>query len=428
MRSAPVLSAIRNHRGQIILFVMFSLMFLLVVAGGLGSDVAKLVAAKQEAQSAVDAGALAGAGKLGFDSSVFPIARDFAVNYAQSNKTRTGTVALNRNDANDPSVFDAAPTSTPIGDVLLGIWDPGKPDGIGAGKRFEPSLDGTVVNAVMCRYKKQITGNFLSLLGGIFPLNVAASAVATSNPPLNPPPDTCVFPIGVSDCPFRGNTSLGCGTVITLSTSSGGVPLTTSGGNTAAWLSLNSQPPSAENISQQIADAVNGTCNNPTEPSLDTNGGVVQSAYRDLYDLYPAKYNASDILTVTKPNPDGGAPVTAYEGKGWAVAVPVLNTGSCNADGSVQGNINETYPIVGWTRMVITQVIDRGSCAVVNAADTNSAALCEALRAGTPIPGLNNPSQLRAVFGYYECVVNPSPPRPTPGPRSALATKLRLVR
>ena len=425
MRFTRRMSSVRGQRGQIIIFTMLALCFLLIVGGGMGSDAGKLIAAKNELQSSLDAAALAGAGKLGFDNSVFPIARDFAVNYAAANTTRTGNVVLNRNDANDWSAFNAA--SVPYGDVTLGIWDPSKPDGVGAGKRFEPSLDGQFVNAVMCRYKKQITGNFLSLMGGIFPMNVAASSIATSDPPLNPPPDTCVFPISVSDCPFQQGGSTGCGSMITLSTSSGKTPLTTAGGNTGAWVSLTSQSANAEAIRQQINNANSGACDSPTKTSLDANGGLAESVFKLMFDVFKTHYAASDTLTVTKPDTSGGDPVTTYSGKGWAVAVPVLKTGNCNANGSVDGNINGTYPIVGWTRMVMTQVIDKGECAVTNDNDTNSAALCTALRNQTPIPGLKNPNALNAVFGYYECVKNPSPPRPA-GPRSALATKLRLVR
>jgi hypothetical protein len=69
--------------------------------------------------------------------------------------------------------------------------------------------------------------------------------------------------------------------------------------------------------------------------------------------------------------------------------------------------------------MVITQVYDRGNgCAVTNPADANSWSVCQGPR----------DSNLRAVFGRYNCILVPSPPSPIPGPISALATKLRLVR
>jgi hypothetical protein len=57
MRSVRLLSRIRSERGQIIVFTMIALVFLLVVAGTLASDMAKLIAAKTEIQSSLDAAA-----------------------------------------------------------------------------------------------------------------------------------------------------------------------------------------------------------------------------------------------------------------------------------------------------------------------------------------------------------------------------------
>jgi hypothetical protein len=406
----------RNQRGSVLVFTMIVLVFLWIVAGTLGYDVAHLVSDRGELQTSLDAAALAGAGKLGFDNTAFPAARDFAVMFATKSMNRSGTVVLDRNDANNPD----APNS-----VLLGIWDPTKAAGVGAGLRFEPSLDGTRVNAVLCKYTRSVTPSFLRFWG-LLGMTVSAQAIATANPPTEP--TECVFPIGVSDCAFKGATSSGCGSMITLSTSSGHTPLTTSGTNTGAWVSLNSEPPSAENIRNQINAAMTGACSAPTATELDAGGGVMQSAYTVMFDAFKVKFGEAATYTVTRPNSSGDPIVTYDDGHGWKVAIPVLNTGSCTAEGGVAGNINDTYPISGWSEMVITQVISKGQCAVVNPKDTNSAALCEALTAGTPIEGLNNPKSLNAVFGYYSCPYNPSPPRIDPSPRTALAQKLRLVK
>jgi Flp pilus assembly protein TadG len=64
-----------NQRGQIIIFTMIALTFLVLVGGTLTSDIGKMVSAKQKAQTAVDAAALAAAGKLGFDATAFGAAR-----------------------------------------------------------------------------------------------------------------------------------------------------------------------------------------------------------------------------------------------------------------------------------------------------------------------------------------------------------------
>src|SRR5919108_167410 len=97
MRSKLRLSSFRNQRGQIILFVMLAVVFLLTVGGGMTSDIARLISTKGEIQAALDAAALAGAGKLGFDATVFGTARDFAVYFATQNTNRAGTVNLERN-------------------------------------------------------------------------------------------------------------------------------------------------------------------------------------------------------------------------------------------------------------------------------------------------------------------------------------------
>src|SRR5215470_20314014 len=96
---------LRNQRGQIIIFVALSLVFLVVVAGYFGSDVSRIVSDKGELQASLDAAALAGAGKLGFNDTVFPTVRDFTVDMATKSTNRSGTVVLNRNDANDASAF-----------------------------------------------------------------------------------------------------------------------------------------------------------------------------------------------------------------------------------------------------------------------------------------------------------------------------------
>ena len=59
MRSMRLLSHLRSQRGQIIVFTMIALVFLLVVAGSLASDVAKIFSQKNEIQRSLDAAALA---------------------------------------------------------------------------------------------------------------------------------------------------------------------------------------------------------------------------------------------------------------------------------------------------------------------------------------------------------------------------------
>ena len=58
------------------------------------------VAVRNELQKAMDAAALAGAGNLGFNASVFPTARQAAQTYAGLNPYSGGTISLNQNTAN----------------------------------------------------------------------------------------------------------------------------------------------------------------------------------------------------------------------------------------------------------------------------------------------------------------------------------------
>ena len=104
------LHGVRNERGTVIVFTIIVLVFLLVM-GGIAVDLAYHAAAKGEFQRSMDAAALAGAGKLGFDDTVFPEARQFAQQYGALNPYRVGTVDLDLNPTNDPG-----------GDIVLGIW------------------------------------------------------------------------------------------------------------------------------------------------------------------------------------------------------------------------------------------------------------------------------------------------------------------
>jgi hypothetical protein len=259
---------------------------------------------------------------------------------------------------------------------------------------------------------------------GIPALPISASAIAVSNPPLAPPPppDGCPFPIGVGSCPFQGNTSLGCGAPITFITSSGqgdagagclSPPCT----NTSAWVNLEGGNTNAGYLRDAITGAGSGACPTTTVETGDpiqTNNGMVQSVMDTLEPIFVQHYNASEVYEVT--NSDGNV---TYRGKGWKVYIPVIET-ACPA-----GAISGAHTIVGWTELVMAQVINKGNCAVNND--------------WAPSPwttvgqgnGCTNPQAngaTRAIFGYYSCTLIPGDYSPIPGPRSALATRLRLVK
>jgi Flp pilus assembly protein TadG len=414
-RRSIVIRWLREERGNVLLFTTALVVPVMLVLAGLAIDMAYLGEVKTQVQRSMDAAALAGAGNLGFNSSYFPGAYAAATNYALLNPFRVGTIAL----APSPGNADVPPASG-TGNIVLGIWN---------GTTFAPSLDGTQVNAVKCQYARTIPTSFLRLLG-VTTLPVSAQAIAWAPPPATPPPTSCVFPVGLSQCFFNGNTSLGCGSTVTFISSSDSSAV---GANTAAWVNL---MPGASNVSAgglnttppgvlgQVAAAVNGTCSGAqinTGDPIPASNGELNSVVNYLMDHYPQLYATSPILTVFKQ--DG---VTkAYEGHGWKVYVPVIDTGSSCPPGAVNGE----KTIVGWTTFVITNVLNSaGSCAVANHWPGNAwDAHCFTDKNGTATSLPPGWSGQKGIFGYYDCEYTPSPPAPVAGPISATAT-LKLVK
>jgi Flp pilus assembly protein TadG len=397
-----------NQRGSALLFTTVMLLFLLVL-GGIAVDLAYLSTAKGELQRAMDAAALAGAGKLGFDDTAFPTAREWSRQFGALNPYREvsgGLINLDLNAANNPD-----------GDIVLGVWQ---------NNGFAPSLDGSVVNAVRCQWSTTVPTTFLRLLG-FTRLPVSAQAIAVSNPPLTPPPDSCLFPIGVGSCPFQGTTSRGCGAPITFITSSGKVDDEGAGclappcDNTAAWVNLEGGDANAEYLKQAIGDAAGGGCTTSslqTGDSVETNNGMIQSVMNLTEQVFRTKWAESAGSTHEIRDANGDV---VYSGQGWKVYIPVIQT-ACPA-----GAISGSRQIIGWTEMVITQVINKGECAVENRWPGNA---WDPVGKAPNCTGENTPQNsgsLRALFGYYSCTLIPANPSPTPVPRSALATRLRLV-
>ena len=391
-----------NERGSVLLFTTVTLVLLLIF-GGLAIDLTYFGSVRRELQRSMDAAALAGAGNLGFDATAFPAARSAAQTYATFNgysDPSAGTVNLNLNTANNST-----------GNIVLGIWD---------GANFSPSLNGTQVNAVRCQFATNVSTSFLRLLG-IATLPVSAQATATANPPLNPP-GPCVFPIGLSGCAFTNAgaySSLGCGAAATFISSSGQSPDSRAGTNTAAWVNMcGTSTPSAPTTQNAINGAATANCN-PSCPmpqtgdTIGTNNGMQQSVYDLLEQKFVEQFNSGTRHQVT----DTQGNIT-YDGPGWKVVVPVLET-NCPP-----GPINGPQKIVGWTEMVITQVINHGDCVVRNPADANSWPVCPPPLNPSGAP--KDPNR-RAVFGRYNCTYMDVVGTREPGPRSALGQKLRLV-
>jgi len=393
----------RDQRGSILLFTTVLVVPLMIIIGGLAMDLAYYGTVDDELQRSMDAAALAGAGKLGFDDTYFPAARQWARDYALLNPYRVGNINLDLNTANSPG-----------GNIVLGIWN---------GSTFTPSLDGTQVNAVQCRFATTVPTSFLRLIG-VNSLNTGAMAIGWAAQPATTPPNACVFPVGLSSCFFGGSTSLGCGATVSFISSSDSSAV---GANTAAWVNL---VPGETNVNasgtlSQVQAAVNGACNGTAlnqGDSVPASNGELNSVINYLMDEFPNIYNSSPP-DITVLNQDGS---TAYSGHGWEVHVPVIDTGSSCPPGAVNG----TQQIVGWTRFVITQVLNSGgTCAVANHWAGNPwDSHCLTSKNGTassPLPP--GYSGQKGIFGYYDCQYSPAPPAPNPGPITATA-KLKLVR
>lgn len=406
IRRFTIRRLVTSQRGTAVLLALGFMIFLLAMMG-FAVDSTYQMAATGELERSMEAAALAGAGKLGFNDTVFPTVRQFARQYGQSNPQHNPVFGNLIN-------LDLNPSNAANGNIVLGVWQ---------NNSFTPSLDGTVVNAVRCQFSSQVQTSFLRVLG-IQTLPISAAAIAVANPPQAPPPpvDECVFPIGVGSCAFTGNSSAGCGTSITFITSSGqgdagagclSPPCT----NSSAWVNLEGGNTNAGYLRNAITGAGAGNCpasTVQTGDSINASNGMVQSVMDTLQPIFAQKYNASSVMEVTDANGN-----VTYRGKGWKVYVPVIQT-ACPA-----GAISGAQTVVGWTELVMAQVINKGECAVNNDWAGNP---WTAVGATNGCTSSKPDGAMRAIFGYFSCKIIPANPSPVPGPRTALANRLRLVK
>ncbi len=397
-----------NERGLVSVLIIFMLSFILVLSG-IAIDFNHFSAVRNELTRSMDSAALAGAGALGFNDTTFPTVRSNAQQYAGWNPYSEGNISLSANSGNGAG-----------GDIVLGIWN-------GLSRTFTPSTDGTLVNAVRCRVTRPFTTSFLSFLG-LTSLNVSADSIAVSAPPSTIPPTGCLFPMGLTECAFSAGGSSGCGQIVSTMT-----PTTT---NTATWLNTTGPgTPGTNDTRAAIEAAATGTCAGSTlqaGTTVGTNGGMggmynqagpypglgqCNSSGAACHGIFYDKYNETATYTVN----DAAGNLT-YSGHGWEVFAAVVSTGGCPA-----GQINGDRQITSWSRLVITQVINGGYCVVANHTAGNPwDAVCPGPN-GTAPDASRDPS-LNAVFGYYDCTTfEATSPSTIPGPRSALAARMRLV-
>jgi len=404
MRLQRLRDRLNNERGNVLLFTFTLLVFLLVM-GGFAMDFAYQAAARTELQRTIDAAALAGAGKLGFDDTVFPTVRATAQQYGTLNPLRTGALTLNLNTANASN-----------GNIVLGIWNAGT---------FTPSLVGNQVNAVRCQVQTTIPTSFLRLLN-IDTLPITASAVAISNPPVLPGCGTPILPIAVTPCAFydagtgQFNNSNGCGTGLTWISSNNicnNSPGSSQSCNSAAWASLDGTNWTSGQHQGAITNAgsANPACNATAPAGGNTylDNGMVQPTFNLLRTTFVANRTSTlaggDIIKMVN-----GSPQVVYQGSwgGWEVGVMMVQT-VCPP-----GPMTGTAPIMTYSKFVVTQVFDQNNgCIISPNMDPQAASYC-----GT------RDNSLRAVFGYFRCDTLGQVATIDPVPRAALAAKLKLVR
>ena len=423
-----LLHRLRNQRGSILLFTTALVVPLMIMIAGLAMDLAYFGTVDDEIQRSMDAAALAGAGKLGFDSSAFPGARLAAVEYATKNPYRAENAAKQITT----STFTQNAGNADNGNIVLGIWNGGTQNVVIDGnlllpRTFTPSVNGAYVNAVKCQYASSIPTSFLKLIG-LNSLSTAAQATAISTPPATLCPGCCPLGIGVTKCAFQdpgGNFgSQGCGQPVSTFTSATV--------NTAAWINTTGTgTPSAQATQAAITAAATGaTCSSTlqTGGQVGANNGMQQSVFSSLADCsgnnckdtpgtqgyFIDKFNTGPSYTVRDYNEN-----ITYQGHGWEVFVAVIDT-SCPP-----GPITGDHKILTFSRLVITQVIDHGYCAVVN----RNSPYGNSWDSYCPTPNGTGTrdANLNAIFGYFSCAPIDALPTPIPAPRTALATKLKLV-
>jgi Flp pilus assembly protein TadG len=403
---------LRDQRGSILLFTTVLVVPLMIIFGGLAMDLAYHGTVDDELQRAMDAAALAGAGKLGFDSKAFGAVRQSAQDYAVGNPYRSENLAKQINTSN----FTWTTANNSGDNIVLGIWNAGT---------FAPSLEGNKVNAVRCQFSSSIPTSFLRLIG-INSLPTTAQAVAIANPPATPGCGTPILPIAVVPCAFQDagggfNNSNGCGASLTWISSS---KCTSQSGsqfcNTAAWASLDGSTPNAKYIEDSIKNAASKppACNVTKGSGQDTpvnNGMITGKAFETL------KASYKNDRTPTLPSGDivkaDGSVIYAASKGGWETGVMLIKVDSCPP-----GPITGDHTVMTYSKFVVTQVYDGndkkgGYCSTMPNPDPQAEPYCSAPKAGET-----------AVFGYFRCDQLGHVATLDPVPRAALAQKLRLVR
>jgi Flp pilus assembly protein TadG len=304
-----------NDRGAVAVMIAITLPVLLGFAA-LSIDIGQALVARNELQDVADAGALAGARRLGTIYQGLSPAQ-------QVSYTMTDPVPVYSDVQNVASQNYGAGRSITVnvGDISIGQWNATNktltvtstnPDAV----RVTARLDGTTNGPV---------STFLANIMGISSVDVRATATAALTGTGTTNPGDLQTPFGISE--FRFNDPAYCNAPIRFAP-------TNDPASCGGWQTFTDNP-NANTLRSQI-DGMIPTPPTFTSPatqagatSLEFYGGNVANALNNLYNLYVSKRDAT------------GA---------WDVLVPVYQSSDCS-------NPNTAMVVVGYASMKITNVI-----------------------------------------------------------------------
>ena len=306
-----------DERGAVAVMVAVTLPVLLGFAA-LSIDIGQALVAKNELQDVADAGALAGARRIGTIYQGLSPAQ-------QVSYTMTDPVPVYSDVQNVASQNYGAgrSISVDVADIQIGQWNSSSktltvtsanPNAV----RVTARLDGTTNGPV---------STFLANMMGVSSVDVRATATAALTGVSTTNPGELETPFGISE--FRFNDPAYCNAPIRF------YP-TNDPASCGGWHTFTETPPNANRLRQII----NGMIPEPptfTSPGtqagvteLEFVGGNIANALNNLYNLYISKRD----------------PATGF----WDALVPVYQSGDCS-------NPNSAMQIIGYASVRITNVL-----------------------------------------------------------------------
>jgi Flp pilus assembly protein TadG len=308
---------IANERGAVAVMVAVTLPVLLGFAA-LTIDIGQALVAKNELQDVADAGALAGARRLGtIYQGLSPV--------QQVGYTMTDPVPVYSEVQNVASQNYAAGQSiaVDVADIQIGQWDSSSktltitaasPNAIRVTARRDGNTNGPV-------------STFLASFMGINSIDIRATATAALTGVSTTNPGELETPFGISE--FRFNDPAYCNAPIRF------YP-TNDPASCGGWHTFTENPPNANTL-RNVIDGMIPEPPTYTSPAtqagvtgLEFVGGNIANALNNLYNLYLSKRDSA----------------TGF----WDALVPVYQSGDCS-------NPNTAMTIIGYASVRITNVL-----------------------------------------------------------------------